>query len=68
MPKTKLQGIIFGLFMSYTMAYGMEVYKIAIRAGVHLTQGGFSNMTYDIFIEALIETLYMGLFVFLFSS
>ena len=28
MPKTKTQGIIFGLIMSYAMAYGMEVYNI----------------------------------------
>ena len=28
MPKTKSQGLIFGLIMSYAMACGMEVYNI----------------------------------------
>ena len=31
MPKTKLQGILFGLMMSVSMAYGMEVYNIALK-------------------------------------
>ena len=68
MPKNRTQGIIFGIIMSYTMAYGMEVYNVAIREGVDLAAGGFSNMTNIIFLDALIETLYMGVFVFLFSS
>ena len=33
MPKTKVQGVIFGLIMSYAMAYGMEVYNVAIKLG-----------------------------------
>lgn len=40
MPKSKTQGIIFGIIMSYAMAYGMEVYNVAIREGVNLTPGG----------------------------
>ena len=36
MPKNKTQGIIFGIIMSYAMAYGMEVYNIAIKEGVDL--------------------------------
>ena len=68
MPKNRTQGIIFGIIMSYAMAYGMEVYNVAIREGVDLAAGGFSNMTNIIFLDALIETLYMGVFVFLFSS
>ena len=68
MPKTKLQGITFGLLMSYTMAYGMEVFNIAIKEGVTLLPGGFSNMSNSIFLDALVEASYMGLFVFLFSS
>lgn len=27
MPKTKFQGVVFGLLMSYIMAFGMEVYN-----------------------------------------
>ena len=33
MPETKLQKIIFGLLMSYSMAFGMEIYNIAIKMG-----------------------------------
>lgn len=36
MPKNKMQGFIFGVIMSYAMAYGMEVYNIAIKEGVNL--------------------------------
>ena len=43
MPKTKKQGIIFGIIMSMTMAYGMEVYNVAIKEGLHLTNGGGGN-------------------------
>lgn len=68
MPKTKAQGIIFGLLMSYSMAYGMEVYNIAIKDGFNTLAGGFSNMNNGVFLDALIEAAYMGLFVFLFSN
>ncbi|MDO5547608.1 MAG: hypothetical protein Q4F79_03890 [Eubacteriales bacterium] len=68
MPKNKVQGIIFGIIMSYAMAYGMEVYNVAIKMGVDLTAGGFSNMTNIIFWDAFKEALYMGAFVFLFSN
>ena len=36
MPKNKFQGFVFGIIMSYAMAYGMEVYNIAIKAGSKL--------------------------------
>lgn len=49
MPKNKVQGFIFGVIMSYAMAYGMEVYNIAVKEGVNLAAGGFSNMTGGIF-------------------
>lgn len=68
MPKTKTQGIVFGLIMSYAMAIGMEVYNIAFKMGFHLNPGGFSTMTNAVFPAALVEAAYMGLFVFLFSS
>ena len=68
MPKNKFQGIVFGLLMSYSMAYGMEVYNIAIKQGFNLKLGGFSSMTNSVFWDALIEALYMGVFVFLFSN
>ena len=68
MIKTKSQGIIFGVIMSYAMAYGMEVYNVAIKMGFDLQAGGFSTMTNAVFLGALKEALYMGLFVFLFSN
>lgn len=68
MPKTKTQGIIFGLIMSYAMAYGMEVYNVAIKEGVTLSAGGLSNMTNIVFFDALIEASYMGIFVFIISN
>ena len=68
MPKTKAQGVLFGLIMSYAMAYGMEIYNVAIKEGVHMTAGGLSNMTTLVFWDALKEASYMGLLVFLFSN
>ena len=68
MPKTKTQGLIFGLIMSYAMAYGMEVYNIAIKLGFHLNPGGLSSMTNVVFRDAFFEALYMGAFVFLVSN
>ena len=68
MPKNKIQGFIFGIIMSYAMAYGMEIYNVAIKLGVNLTAGGVSNMTNLIFWEALKEASYMGLLVLLFSN
>jgi hypothetical protein len=68
MPKTKLQGVIFGLLMSYAMAIGMEVYNIAVKMDFPLNSGGFSTMTNAVFPAALLEASYMGLFVFLFSN
>ena len=68
MPKTKFQGFIFGLIMSYAMAIGMEVYNISIKMGFQSGAGGFSNMTNAVFPAALIEASYMGLIVFVLSS
>ncbi len=68
MPKTKTQGIVFGLIMSYAMAYGIEVYNVAIKEGATLSAGGLSNMTNIIFFDALIEASYMGIFVFIISN
>lgn len=68
MPRTKFQKIVFGLLMSYSMAYGMEVYNVSIKHGINLSEGGFSNLTGNIFLEALIEALYMGVLVFIFSN
>lgn len=68
MPKNKFQGVIFGLIMSYVMAFGMEVYNMAIKMGFNLKPGSFSSMTNIVFWEAFKEALYMGVFVFIFSN
>ena len=68
MPKNKVQGVIFGILMSITMAYGMEVYNVAWKLGIPTMAGGFSNMTNDVFANAFIEASYMWSFVFLFSN
>lgn len=68
MIKTKTQGIVFGLIMSFSMAYGMEVYNMAIKLGFNLQPGSFSSMTNIVFWEALKEAAYMGVLVFLFSN
>lgn len=68
MPKTKKQGILFGILMSMTMAYGMEVYNVAIKMGFNTQPGGFSNMTNQVFLDALVEAAYMWIFVFIFSN
>ena len=68
MPKTKVQGIIFGVIMSYAMAIGMEVYNIAYQTGFHLNPGGLSTLDGSVFVPALKEMAYMGILVFLFSN
>lgn len=68
MPTNKKQGIFFGILMSMTMAYGMEVYNVAIKNGCNTVAGGLSTMTNDVFLDALIEASYMWIFVFIFSN
>lgn len=68
MPENKVQGIVFGWLMSYVMACGMEVYNVAIKEGFNLNVGGFSTMTDGVFLDALIEASYMGIFVEITSS
>ena len=62
MPKNRVQGFVFGVLMSITMAYGMEVYNIAMK------EGGLEQMTNRVFRDALLETSYMWLLVLLFSN
>lgn len=68
MPRTKKQGIFFGVMMSIFMAYGMEVYNVSIKMGLQSLPGGLSNMTNAVFLDALIEASYMWIFVFIFSN
>ena len=68
MPQTKFQGVIFGLIMSFSMAYGMEVYNQCILHQYQSMPGGFSNMTNIVFLDALKETCFIAIFVFFFSN
>lgn len=68
MPRTKGQGIVFGIIMSMTMAYGMEVYNVAIKNGCGTLGWNFSSLTNRVFLDALIEASYMWVFVFIFSN
>lgn len=43
MPKTKFQGAVFGLLISYIMAFGMEVYNTAINMGFLTSSGKFQQ-------------------------
>lgn len=64
MPQTKKQGILFGLLMSYSMTYGMEVYNTAIAHGFD----GLQRMSNAVLVQAFFGTLYMGLIVFIISN
>ena len=69
MPKTKTQGIVFGILMSFFMAYGMEVYNTSIRMGFNLAKGlGFSAISYAVFWEALKESVFMTVIVYIVSD
>lgn len=68
MPRSKFQKAVFGLIMSYSMAIGMEVYNVAVKMGVALTPGGFSNLSWAVFTPALKECTFMGALVFVFSN
>ena len=68
MGKTREEKIVFGILMSVTMAIGMEVYNVAIKMGYNAMPGGLSNMTNQVFPDALVEAAYMWIFVFLFSN
>lgn len=59
MPQTKGQGVVFGILMSVFMAYGMELYNVAVKVG------GMEN---KVFWLALKEAAFMCVFVFVFST
>lgn len=40
MPKTKAQGILFGLIMSYSMAIGMGIYNTASALALRSSSAG----------------------------
>ena len=54
-PKTKVQGLFYGLCMSVFMTCGMELYNNAVKLGINLQPGGFSNMGWDVVAGAVSE-------------
>lgn len=68
MPGSKKEAIVFGLIMSYTMTYGMELYNNAIQQGIQALPGGLSGLGYEVFLHALKECLFMGGIVFAVSG
>lgn len=68
MPETRVEKLIFGIFMSVSMAIGMEIYNVAISMGYAAQVGGLSSMRNAVFPAALVEASYMWIFVFIFSN
>lgn len=68
MPENKKQGFIFGVIMSYAMAFGMEIYNSAINLGFQLKPGGLSHMTNEVFVVAMKEVGWIGIVVIILSS
>ena len=68
MPENKKQGFIFGVIMSYAMAFGMEIYNSAINLGFQLKLGGLSHMTNEVFVAAMKEVGWIGIVVIILSS
>ncbi len=67
MPKTKAQKLVYGLFMSVFMTIGMELYNNAVKMGMHLLPGGFSNMDWSVVMGAAEELPLMVPVVFVIS-
>ncbi|MDO4808139.1 MAG: hypothetical protein Q4A07_12935 [Coriobacteriales bacterium] len=52
MPQNKVQGRVYGLVMSLTMTFLMEVWATTVRAGVQLEPGGLSNIGWPVVAQA----------------
>ena len=67
-PKTKAQGLAYGLFMCLFMSMGMEVYNNAVKMGVNLQPGSLSNMTWSVVPAAFAELWFIVPVVFVLSN
>ena len=67
-PKTRLQGLLYGLSMCVFMSLGMELYNNALKMSVNLQPGGLSNMTWDVVSAALSELWFIIPVVFVLSN
>jgi len=68
MPKTRTEKLVYGLFMTLFMTMGMEVYNNAIKQGLNLLPGGFSNMDWSVMVGAASELPLMVPIVFILSN
>lgn len=68
MPKTKAQRIAYGIFMTIFMTIGMEVYNNAVKLGMNLMPGGFSNMDWSVVMGAIEELPLMVPVVYIVSN
>lgn len=66
--KNKISAVLYGALMVHNHGLWYGVYNVAIKQGYHTMAGSFSNMTNHVFLEALIEVLYMWILVFIFSN
>ena len=67
-PQTKAQGFAYGIFMTLFMTFGMELYNNAVKMGINLQPGGFSNMTWALLPEVLREIVFMVPVVWVISN
>ncbi|MBQ9316150.1 MAG: hypothetical protein IJ203_04940 [Atopobiaceae bacterium] len=67
-PKTKAQGLAYGLFMCLFMSMGMEVYNNAVKMGINLQPGGLSTMTWSVVPAAFAELWFIVPVVFVLSN
>lgn len=67
-PRTRTQGLLYGVFMTVFMTIGMEIYNNAVKMGVNLQPGGFSNMDWSVITGAIEELPLMLPIVFAISN
>ena len=67
-PKSKMQGLFYGLCMCVFMSLGMELYNNAVKMGYGLMPGGLSNMTWEVVPAALSELWFIIPVVFVLSN
>lgn len=67
-PRSKTQGLFYGLCMCLYMSLGMEMYNNAVKMGFNLQPGGLSNMTWDVVPAALSELWFIIPVVFVLSN
>lgn len=68
MPRSKREGLVYGVLMSVFMTCGMELYNNAVKQGMNLVPGGFSSMDWSVVTGAAEELPFMIPVVFVLSN